>query len=104
MKTKLAQKWNLSIVDAQDIINCMEARKWSGSNLAIIAFAGVINDKANSNKIHGNNGYWIADNEGHVCAIANGDPIWCDWSEDIAIDCGLQWGDFADAVKGHEVA
>lgn len=86
-----------------DILDRLNAFRWvGGETLSCIKYAGTI-DNGDENKIHGHNGYWIATEDGCIAYITNGDPVWADWSEDVAGDCGLVWGDFVEAMIGHEV-
>ena len=105
ISSKLSKIWTIPLKDALVIIDSLSARKWAGSHgiESVIAYAGVIDKENNPNKLHGHNGYWIADADEHVCYITNGDPVWCDWSEDCANEIDLPWGDFLEVMTPHAI-
>ena len=102
METKIANTWAVSLEDARDIMARMDVNKWlGGDTLAAITHAGTV--EGGGDQSSGHAGYWLRNNE-FICQITNGDPVWAEWSEAIADDCGLPWGDIEEAMLGHEVA
>lgn len=105
--TKLSAIWAISQEDTQDVLDSLTADRWAGQDgLEAVAYAGVIDHNNNPhklNKLHGHNGYWIADADEHVGFILNSNTTWCDWSEECAQDIHLPWGDFFEVMQKHMI-
>lgn len=101
---KLAESWGITYDEAIDVLAALDADNWAGGEISDqIKYAGVIDDDGTADKRHGHTGYWIADDDEHVDVVTNGPAAWAEWSEDVADDIGLGWGEYYEIMAGHEV-
>lgn len=105
IKEKLAVVWLVKDSDVDEILSRLDAKRWLGENgLESIVYAWNI-DNEGINKSCGHNGYWIADNDKHICYVTNGNPVFAEWSEETANEIGVDWknGDFEEVMSGYTI-